>query len=412
MEKIIKLKKTDIPVFVDILSDAYPSMKVNTKDEKKKFIELLETRISKNPSTSMYGYFRDKELLGGMVFYDFKMNFMGKVLDVGGVGMVAVHYLHKKEHVAKSLIKFFIDYYDKKGVSLLSLYPFRPDFYKKMGFGFGAPMYEYTMKPSQFRSFGDKSGIKYLKEGDAKEATAVYENIFKSSHGFFEAPRGWLERILKNEKLRTIGSFSGKKMNGFLCFSFKPEQNESVYATDMLIHAFFYKDRDAFKQISTFINSQSDQIRNVILQTQNEDLYFMTDDPRDNSGVVIPSVYHQTYKAGIGMMYRIADVKRFFMFISSFIDPSETVELSFNIKDTFHAKNNGTFVLSAKNSHPKKVVSVDIDISELSSLLSGSASLSTLYTYGRIEIKKGERYLGDAERMLSFIKRPQCYTAF
>jgi len=125
MEKIMKLKKSDMPAFVDILSDAYPSMKINTKEEKKKFIELLETRISKNPYTSMYACYKNKEILGGMILYDFRMNFMGKILDVGGVGMVATHFLHKKEHIAKNLIKNFIERYDSQGISMVSLYPFQ-----------------------------------------------------------------------------------------------------------------------------------------------------------------------------------------------------------------------------------------------------------------------------------------------
>jgi len=281
-----------------------------------------------------------------------------------------------------------------------------------MGFGFGAPMYEYTLHPSQFRSFGDKSGARYLKEADAKETKKIYEDNFKSTHGFFEMHPGRIENLLKNEKIRTVGSFSGNKLNGYLAFSFKPEPNESVFATDMIIYAFVFSDRDAFKKLSTFIRSQSDQIRNVVLQTQDENLYFMTDDPRDNSGIIIPSVYHQSFKAGIGMMYRIVNVKRFFYFISSFISKDETVELTFNVKDSFYEKNAGAYILSANNNLPKRNMVLEIDIAELSSLLTGSIDIKTLFSYGRIEIKKGERYLDDAHRMLSFLKKPKCYTAF
>jgi len=50
-----------------------------------------------------YGYYNDKnELVGGMRIHDYQMYFNNrKKLRAGGIGLVAVDLLHKKEKIAK-----------------------------------------------------------------------------------------------------------------------------------------------------------------------------------------------------------------------------------------------------------------------------------------------------------------------
>jgi len=64
-----------------------------------------------------------------MILYDFSMNVHNHLMLAGGIGLVVVSLLHKKEKVAREMLRFFLHYYRDRQVSLVTLYPFRPDFY-------------------------------------------------------------------------------------------------------------------------------------------------------------------------------------------------------------------------------------------------------------------------------------------
>ena len=132
MRNIRKLKKEEYKAYAEIARNAYPAFDMKTDD----MVEYFEKTASDNPTIDFYGCFEDDNLLGGMRLHDFVMNFQGKELKAGGVGFVAVDLLHKKRKVCKDMIIYYLQYTKESGAPLAVLYPFRPDFYKKMGFGY------------------------------------------------------------------------------------------------------------------------------------------------------------------------------------------------------------------------------------------------------------------------------------
>jgi predicted acetyltransferase len=103
-----------------------------------------------------FGAFQNEKLLGGMAIGDFKLNLRSSIINLSGVGMVHTDMLHKKEKICKDMIKYFIDVNKAKGTNLLFLSPFRPDFYKSMGFGYGTSLYNNRISPSSFPALGSK----------------------------------------------------------------------------------------------------------------------------------------------------------------------------------------------------------------------------------------------------------------
>jgi predicted acetyltransferase len=140
MEKIMSLVKpmpeSDLDKFAEIVSNAYPAFPLSSVEEMERFKKNMGETYE-DDGRCIYGLYRDGELLGGMIFYDFQVNLFSRMCPAGGLGLVAVDLLHKKEKVAKEMLEFFLDHYYGRDFPLTMLYPFRPDFYKKMGFGFG-----------------------------------------------------------------------------------------------------------------------------------------------------------------------------------------------------------------------------------------------------------------------------------
>jgi predicted acetyltransferase len=147
VSKIKPLPKTDIYDFVKIVANAYPGLQLLTESDRQNVVEKYR-KFYDQPSRCLYGLYRDGHLLGGMLVYDFTVNVHSIMIPAGGVGLLAVDLLHKKERVAKELLIFFLEHFRNKGVSLLMLYSFRPDFYRKMGFGYGTKISQYRVLPS------------------------------------------------------------------------------------------------------------------------------------------------------------------------------------------------------------------------------------------------------------------------
>ncbi|WP_170829631.1 GNAT family N-acetyltransferase [Terribacillus halophilus] len=57
----------------------------------------------------MYGVFEDEEILAGMRVFDFEMKYSSTPINIGGVGMLAVDMLHKKEKNAYNLLQYFFN---------------------------------------------------------------------------------------------------------------------------------------------------------------------------------------------------------------------------------------------------------------------------------------------------------------
>jgi predicted acetyltransferase len=127
MSKIRILTSDDLDAAARIFGDAYPGIKIVSEEDRQRFKQSALKLHEDQPEARFYGLFRNDQLLGIMRLYDFSMNFLQVRIPAGGVGQVAVALSHKREHVAKEMMLYFLRHYRQQGVPLVALYPFRPD---------------------------------------------------------------------------------------------------------------------------------------------------------------------------------------------------------------------------------------------------------------------------------------------
>ncbi len=139
----------------------------------------------------------------------------------GGVGLVAVDLLHKKEKVCKELITYFLKHYRKKGISIALLYPFRPDFYKKMGFGYGTKVNQYRIKPESLPKGDSKKNTRFLDEDDREALLECYNRLMDRTSGMIEKSDFALQRIF-DQKNRIVAYEKDGKVRGYIIFTFQP----------------------------------------------------------------------------------------------------------------------------------------------------------------------------------------------
>ncbi|SOC40619.1 GNAT family N-acetyltransferase [Ureibacillus acetophenoni] len=403
--------------FVDIVANAYPGILANTPQEKQKFKEFLMNKQHDDPAVDFFGLFRDQQLIAGMRIHYYEMNLFSKKAEIGGVGLVAVDLLHKKERAAKELIEQFFQMFKEKGVNIVALYPFRPDFYKKMGFGYGSSIYQYFLEPSSFPKGPTKEHLFYTKEEDLELLKASYKRFVESNHGMFYKTEYEWQALFKNAENRIVAFRKNNKIQGYIVFTFRKQSETNFMLNKLVIKEWIYETPEALVELSTFLNSQADQVHRIEWNTQDEAVRFLVDDARNGSTELIPSVYHPSATSGIGLMYRIIDVKGFIQQISHRKLLSPDLKVKLTVTDSFFPNNQGELVLQVKDGLLEVIenadvqVEVKIDIAELSSLLMGVISLKQLYMFSKIEISDST-YLETLNSIFSSFNKPICMTAF
>lgn len=413
---IKKIPIKDYDAFVDIVADAYPGMKIITPEEKEKTVKQLK-ESAKYPTMDYYGLYRKSKLIGVMALYDFTINLFSTKAKIGGIGLVAVDLLHKKEKVCKEMVSYFLELYWKKGACMTALFPFRPDFYRKMGFGIGSKVAQYSVKPQDLGRAGMKKHIHHMTIKDKTALERCYNRFVERRHGMMSArPNKWAQ-VFKAPTAKIIGYKKGTQILGYIIFTFKKVQENNWIKNDIIIQEFIYENRDVLNELISFLHTQSDQINRIIYSTQDEYFHFILNDPRDGTDNILVPLAHQSNTQGIGIMYRVINMKRLFRTMKKRNFNDQTCRIKINIKDSFLARNDGSVILHFYNGRLKGEgkrdyeVEIWVDVGDFSSLIIGAVDFRSLHEYSLADISS-TRYVNLINSLFLVAQKPMSTTQF
>lgn len=416
MSIIRPLHESEFDALVDIMATAYPSMKIVTPEDKQKTKERFLT-TNQDSTINFYGLFRDEKMVGVMRLHDFTMQLFETRVLVGGVGMVGTHFLHKKQKVAKEMISYFHQHYRERGAAITALYPFRPDFYNQMGYGYGGKLWQYRFSPASLPSGADKSHIDYLNVNDKEELLACFDRYMSRTHGLMAKAAFEVRRLLENPAMRIVGYREGNQILGYLAFTFQPVPNGNFLQNDVQIEELVYDSPLVLAELLAFLRSQADQIGTIIYTSPDPNWHFLLSDPRNGSGRILPSVCHENATQGLGAMVRIIHARRFFTSLPDHDFGGQTVRLNLSLRDTFLPENDGAFIVNFEQGRgrvspdDRSDVTVRLDIANFSSLALGAITFRELMNYGLAEISHPE-YIPTIHRLFYSEQQPVCLSLF
>ena len=419
MNEIRLLKADDDFIrFADIATNAYTAISPYTEEAKLHLKQLLQKKQENDDTLDFYGLFENEKLIAGMRTHTYEMNLHQTMIQVGGVGQVAVDLLHKKEHAAKALIEYFLTLFRSKNISLVALYPFRPDFYKKMGFGYGSNIYQYSLQPASFAKGPTKQHLGFASIANEVKIKACYNRYVQKKHGMFYKTDSEWQVFFKQRELRLVAFEKDNDILGYIAFSFRKCHDTNFLLNDLVIKEFIFETPEALLELSTFLNSQADQVHRIEWNTHDENIRFFTSDARNGASHLIPSVYHPSSTAGIGLMYRIINIEQFIQQLQPKTMNTLSIVWQLTVLDSFFEENNIQLTLQTKNGFLEIIdsstpidVSLTIDIAELSSLFMGVISLKELYMYSKVQISNCT-YMQMLNDLFISFEKPVCTTAF
>lgn len=416
MHQIKEIPLKDYDDLIDIVVNAYPGFGINSpadrERQKKNMIAVRKT----DPTQTIMGLYRSKKLLGVMRLHDFVMNVFGSMLPTGGIGLVAVHLAHKKEKICKELVEHYLEHYRKRNYPLAALYPFRPDFYRKMGFGYGIKHNEYLILAEHLPKAPGREHVEMVAKPDLKAMTECYNRVARKTHGMFE--KCVYEWRWSTRSVARIAVYKdGRTVRGYIVFSFRKIQQDQFIHNDMDIEEFVYEGREAYQGLIAFLQSQADQVRRIKFNTQDEFLQFLPFDARNGSLHNVGRLSHEVNLQGMGIMYRVLDMKELFTRLKDHDFNDVTCRLKITIRDSLVKANDGTTIVHFTDGKPRVMknaehdIAISLDIAEFSSLVLGAVDFRSLYRYGLAEISD-EKQLDAVNRLFHTIARPDTTTQF
>jgi predicted acetyltransferase len=170
-------------------------------------------------------------------------------------------------------------------------------------------------------------------------------------------------------------------------------------------------------ELLTFLYSQADQVRRIIVNTQDELFHHLLIDPCSSSGGLIPDVYHETNIQGLGIMYRVIDVPGVFERLGERDFGARSCTLRLSVDDSFLPENSGSILLRFKDGYLQSTddgphdAKVSLNIADFSSLLVGTVDFRTLVKYGLAKICDAT-CVDVVHRLFAVDEKPICTTPF
>ncbi len=309
MRTIREIREDELGELIRITVEAFPGMKVESQADRDRMRERL-VKVMNEPIVHFFGVFEGEDMVGAMRCYDFTMKLRETRTLVGGLGGVAVDLRHKKEHVAADMVRFYLDYYRQKDAALTALYPFRPDFYHRMGFGYGVKMNRYSFRPDALPTGGTNARIDYLTAKDRDDLAACYDRFLARTNGLIELPPHVLDALFEDTSGRIVGYRENGALRGYLVFRFESAPDTNWLLNNLQLRNLIYDDAAALLALLGFLRKQADQVGRIIYETQDETFHYVLNDPRDGSGNLLAGLWHQANTQGVGIMYRVIDTAR------------------------------------------------------------------------------------------------------
>lgn len=398
-----------------VLADAYPMMRLTTTEALAERAERI-AHAAREEHTAYVIAQRDGELAGVMRLYDYRMNVRGREALTGGVGSVAVAPAHRRHGVARALLVWYLERYRERGATFAILHPFRTDFYRALGFGYGTPSHRYRFAPATVR-YGEVRGTaRMLGSDDLQQLQACSERVRVVTNGLIAQHRAVTARLLADPALRYVGIEDGGQLRAFMQTSAAPAADVLRNRDELVVRDLTYEEPVYLAALLRYLHAQSDQFARIVIESQDPALYLASRDPRDGSdeAVAVPAT-HRVATTGLGVMYRVLDLDAAFGHLAP---ASQAFALRVEVDDvtlpSLHGERTFRFGPNAPPcredaSAPDAILRIGIP--DLSSLLVGSLRLRDVVRLGLASVGPADR-LAMIDAAFAADEPPICTTRF
>ncbi len=402
--------------FLRVAGNAYFPTTLGTDEGRERYRAQVRAE-GPPPEANFYVAQVDGVVVGGMRLYDFVMRVRSNDCPTGGLGFVCIDYPFKQRGYARELVRYYLAHYRERGAVAGALYPFRPDFYRALGFGYGRKLDVYRFAPAELPADPEPRTFRLLRAGDEAALIACYDRTYERTSGMMRKHLATVTRHLGSDTFTVAGYERAGNLAGYVMFSRRQREEDNLNTNELYVDELIYDDADAFRALMGFLRRQGDQFATIVVNAQDDGFEWILRDPRSQSRRVMyrPS-WHESNVQAMGIMYRSLATSALLDACAGRDFGAGTCTIAFEIADALLPENAGTTVVRFEGGWGEVVtsppdVTVRLDVAEFSALIMGAVRLRPLVEFGVVHLSDGA-WLETADAVLAAAQPPRCTTWF
>ena len=248
-------------------------------------------------------------IAGAFRAYRFTQFLDAEPVAITGLASVAVATWARRKGLGRLLCEQAIRIGRERGDLLSLLYPFRPDFYQAMGWGFAGHLLSYRFRPEALPAYDEARRVVDAGPSDHADIAACYERVASGSHGpLRRRPPIWAKH-LGAPATRPFIYVAGSGVQGYLLARFGRGQVPGERL--MRIAELVAENEAAYQGLLGWVSAQRDQWRRVRYDARpDEGLGDRLHDPRPPGFRLTRGLWFPTATVLQGPMLRLLDVPR------------------------------------------------------------------------------------------------------
>lgn len=295
--------RRDIPRLAELWAHSFPGERT------------LEQRIRQLESGGVYGGIEHAWYLaqGGRMaaalrLYSLTEYLRGAAFPMMGVAAVAVAPFARRQGLGAELCRRALRLGRERGDLLSVLYPFRPDFYARLGWGLVGSMHSFRFAPAALPVAQAGEAVQLADGAGRAAAEACYARVAARSNGLIDRnSRIWDQHLGSGDRHLFVLAGESGRVDGYLLVqygrSFRPAERA------LLVHELVVESDDAYRELLGWIARQADQwpiVRYDALPEEQFDL--LLTDPRPPRFRGARTLWAPVAQRIRGPMLRVLDV--------------------------------------------------------------------------------------------------------
>lgn len=314
----------------------------------------------------------DSEIKGSLHENPYNISFNNNLLPSFYIVAVAVSPEYRGKGYMKKLLNFSLNNAFSKGIDIVFLSPINTEIYSNFGFGYisGLEYYKIKLEDIPFSTISKDIEIKKVKENDFNSMIELYNRKMKDNKIYLQRDKSYFSRIkaeIESDNGKIYTFYKEKRIVGYLMCYFKEGE--------ISIREFFYSDIETTKTMLAFLKTFKEYYSDLEVTTRQG----------SNFNFLFPNQLKVEKSENPYILARILNVKNIFSYLNI-----KDINFKIKVNDSIISENNGVFSIDRSGNIEKLESedkwSIDIDIRDLATLLSGYMSIDELLELEKIRI--------------------------
>jgi predicted acetyltransferase len=207
---------------------------------------------------------REGRLAGAFRMYDLNLSLFGIPCPTLGLAAVAVDPGFRRQGVGRQLCEAALRMGRERGDLLAALFPFRADFYGRLGFAPAGTLHRHRFAPKELLAEGEPEKVIGLAP-DARRSVvpALYDDLLPAGHGpAHRTERMWAFLEEEETLVWALPGLSGTTLDGYLIAENQPPRGSR--GAILVIRELLGRDASAVSTLWSWVACQGDQWAEVV----------------------------------------------------------------------------------------------------------------------------------------------------